>query len=49
METQRPKFTHGQDAGKVVLALWLFVAPWMLKYSQVRLPVWITSGKNGLV
>jgi len=39
MET-RPKFTHGQDAGKVVLALWLFVAPWMFNYSQVRLPVW---------
>jgi len=40
METQRPKFTHGQDAGKVALALWLLVSPWMLNYSQVRLAVW---------
>jgi hypothetical protein len=40
METQARKFTHGQDAGKVALALWLFVSPWMLNYSQVSLPVW---------
>ncbi len=24
----------------MVLALWLFVAPWMLNYSHVRLPTW---------
>ncbi len=42
MKTERRKFTHGQDAGKLVLALWLFVSPWMLNYSQVRLPVWNT-------
>jgi hypothetical protein len=40
MKRPRPKFTHGQDAGKVALALWLFVAPWMLNYSHVRLVVW---------
>jgi hypothetical protein len=40
METQRPKFTHGQDAGKVILALWLLVSPWMFNYAQARLPVW---------
>jgi len=40
MANQRPKFTHGQDAGKLVLALWLFVAPWMLHYSQAPLPLW---------
>jgi len=39
MATRRPKFTHGQDAGKVILALWLFVSPWMLSYTQMRLPV----------
>ena len=40
MNTETRKFTHGQDAGKLLLALWLFVAPWMLNYSEVRLPVW---------
>lgn len=40
MNQRRPKFTHGQDAGKVVLALWLLVSPWMLGYSAARLPVW---------
>lgn len=40
MATPRSKFTHGQDAGKIILALWLFAAPWMLDYSQVRLAVW---------
>lgn len=40
MNTQRPKFTHGQDAGKLALALWLLVSPWILKYTDVRLPVW---------
>jgi len=40
METPAPKFTHGQDAGKVALALWLLVSPWMLNYSQVPTPVW---------
>ena len=40
METLRPKFTHGQDAGKVALGLWLFVSPWMLNYSQVPAAVW---------
>lgn len=40
METERRKFTHGQDAGKLILALWLFVSPWMLNYTQVRLAVW---------
>jgi hypothetical protein len=39
-ENVKPKFTHGQDAGKVALALWLFIAPWMLNYGQVRLVVW---------
>lgn len=34
------KFTHGQDAGKVLLALWLLVSPWMFGYAQVRLAVW---------
>jgi hypothetical protein len=38
--TPQPKFTHGQDAGKVALALWLMVSPWILNYSEVRLPVW---------
>ena len=38
--TPAPKFTHGQDAGKVALALWLIVSPWILNYSDVRLPVW---------
>jgi len=36
----KPKFTHGQDAGKVALALWLVVSPWMLNYSDARLAVW---------
>ncbi len=40
MRIDKPKFTHGQDAGKVVLALWLLVAPWMLNYGEVRLVVW---------
>ena len=40
MATRAQKFTHGQDAGKVVLALWLLVSPWMLNYSQVRMAVW---------
>ena len=40
MVTATPKFTHGQDAGKVALALWLFVAPWMLNYSQAPAAVW---------
>jgi len=40
MKSERPKFTHGADAFKLALALWLFVCPWMLNYSQVRLPVW---------
>jgi len=40
MVTPTPKFTHGQDAGKVALALWLFVAPWMLNYSQAPAAVW---------
>jgi uncharacterized membrane protein len=40
MTTETPKFTHGQDAGKVVLALWLLVSPWMFGYAQVRLAVW---------
>jgi len=39
MATRRPKFTHGQDAAKLMLALWLFVSPWMLNYTQIRLPV----------
>ena len=39
MKEPRPKFTHGQDAGKVVLALWLLIAPWMLNYGA-RLVVW---------
>jgi len=34
------KFTHGQDAGKVLLALWLLVSPWMFGYAQVQLAVW---------
>lgn len=38
--TPQPKFTHGQDAGKVALALWLIVSPWIFNYSEVRLPVW---------
>lgn len=40
MATQARKFSHGQDAGKLLFALWLFVSPWMLNYSRVRLPVW---------
>lgn len=40
METARARFGHGPDAGKLVAALWLFVSPWMLNYSQVRLAVW---------
>jgi hypothetical protein len=39
-DKSRLKFTHGQDAGKVALALWLFVAPWILGYHQTLLPVW---------
>jgi len=39
MRTAQPKFTHGQDAGKVALALWLFIAPWMLNYSEAWLVV----------
>ena len=42
MKTEGRKFTHGQDAGKLALALWLFVSPWILNYSEVRLPVWNT-------
>ena len=34
------KFSHGQDAGKVILALWLLVAPWMLNYSEAPVPTW---------
>jgi len=40
MTNQTPKFTHGQDAGKLALALWLFVAPWILHYNQAPLPRW---------
>jgi hypothetical protein len=40
MNTAKRKFTHGPDAGKLMLGLWLFVSPWMLNYSQVRVPVW---------
>lgn len=40
MKSQRPKFTHGADALKLAAAAWLFVSPWILNYSQVRLPVW---------
>jgi hypothetical protein len=43
MNNQKPKF-YGQDAGKLALALWLFVSPWMFNYSEVRLPTW-----NGFV
>lgn len=40
MPIPTPKFTHGQDASKVALALWLFVSPWVLNYSQARTAVW---------
>jgi len=40
MNAEKPQFTHGQDAGKILLALWLFVSPWMMNYNDVRLPVW---------
>lgn len=40
MNAQRPKFTHAQDAGKVALALWLLVAPWMLHYDQAPGVLW---------
>ena len=40
MPTPRPKFTHGQDAAKLLLALWLFVSPWMLNYTQGQVAVW---------
>ena len=40
MDAEKPKFTHGQDAGKLLLAVWLFVSPWMMHYSDVRLPAW---------
>lgn len=40
MKFERPKFAHGPDALKLVLALWLFVCPWVLNYSQARLAVW---------
>jgi len=40
METKRRSFSHAQDALKLLLALWLIVSPWVLNYSQVRLPVW---------
>ena len=40
MKTASPKFTHGQDAFKVALALWLLVAPWMLNYNHARFIVW---------
>jgi hypothetical protein len=40
MNAEKLKFTHGQDAGKILLALWLFVSPWMMNYNDVRLPVW---------
>lgn len=42
MNTEGRKFTHGQDAGKLALALWLFASPWILNYSEVRLAVWNT-------
>ena len=40
MKIRRRKFTHGQDAGKFLLALWLFVSPWMMNYTQIHLAVW---------
>jgi len=40
MERRKPKFTHGQDAAKIALAVWLFIAPWMLNYSYARFIVW---------
>lgn len=40
MPTSTSKFTHGQDAGKVALALWLLVSPWMWNYSQLSTAVW---------
>jgi len=40
MKIEAWKFPHGQDAGKLLVAIWLFVSPWMLNYSDVRVPVW---------
>ena len=40
MKSERLKFAHGPDAGKLAAGLWLFISPWILNYSQVRLPVW---------
>jgi len=40
MPALRPKFTHGPDACKVALAVWLVVAPWVMKYTDAPLVVW---------
>lgn len=48
MAPRRSKFTHGPDAGKLLFALWLFVSPWMLNYTQAPLAVW-NSDAVGLV
>lgn len=48
MARRTPKFSHGPDAGKLVLGLWLFISPWMLNYTQARLAVW-NSDVVGLV
>jgi len=40
MKTDIRNLSHWQDAGNLLLAVWLFVSPWLLNYSQEQLPAW---------
>jgi hypothetical protein len=40
MKAEAHNFPHWPDIAKAGAALWLFVSPWLMNYSQEGLPAW---------